>query len=389
MCAMDVSVSPLRGGTPASEFEPRSDATGSSPRPPRSPAVRILATALVAAVSGAAAGAFVVDRHGRTVSSSSSSEPASAPLVHLVTVDVGSIVAAVSPAVVSIRTRPDISQLFESSPSSGEGSGVVIRSDGTILTTAMVATGTRPITVTLADGRSLQARIVGRDPASGIAVLKVAANGLPVARLAVSNRLRVGDDVVALGDALALPGGPTVTRGIVAALARSVALAKNSEPARLTGVLEVTSPLGAANAGGPVVDTQGDVVGVATTAANGDRAPGFAIDVVREQSVIRALVDGVKPSNVLGAEAIDVTPLLADDYGLPVESGALIVSVEPKSPAASAGLRPDDIVVGFARERVATAEDLALRFRDPAVASVSLSVLRGHRPLTITVHLKP
>jgi serine protease Do len=388
MCAMDVTVSEPRDDAPTARSRIRS-APGASPRVPRSAAARALATALVAAVSGAAAGALVA-HHSRTASPASPGAAAAAgPLAHLVNPDVGSIVAAISPAVVSIRTRPTIGELFQTSPAAGEGTGVVIRSDGTILTTATLVTGVRPITVTLADGRSLPARILGRDTASDIAVLKVAARGLPGARLAGSNRLRVGDDVVALGDALALPGGPTVSRGIVAALQRSVAMPKNHEPAQLIGVIEVTTPLGVENTGGPVVDTNGDVVGVATTAANGDRPPGFAIDVVQVRSLIQQLEAGTTPANALGAEAIDVTPRLADDYGLPVESGALITSVGPQSPAQVAGLQPDDIVVGFARQRVATAEDLARRFRDPAVGSVRLSVLRGTRAFTLTVRLKP
>jgi len=189
-------------------------------------------------------------------------------------------------------------------------------------------------------------------------------------------------------DALALPGGPTVSRGVVAALQRSVAMsASASEPTRLTGLLEVTTTLGAANAGGPVIDTDGEVVGIAVTAQNGDRPPGFAVDVVRARAAIDALERGTRLTNALGAEAIDVTPLLAHDYDLPVESGALIASVEPGSPAQIGGLRADDIVVGFAHQRIATAQDLARGVIDPSVTSVQLSVLRGSRSLTLTVRL--
>ena len=105
--------------------------------------------------------------------------------------------------------------------------------------------------------------------------------------------------------------------------------------------------------------------------------------------MIAELEQGTTPTDALGADAIDVTPLLADDYGLPVESGALIASVEPGSPAQAAGLEPDDIVIGFAHQRIATAEDLARRVRDPSVTTVRLSVLRGQQHLTVTVHLRP
>jgi serine protease Do len=386
---MDVTVSQVRDGTPAAPSRARGGPPSARPRGvggPSSLVVRTLAMAMVAAVSGAVAGALVTSHRPALVVAS---DPAPGALAHFATPDVRNIVAAVAPAVVSIRTRPaNISNLFNSVPAAGEGTGVVVGSSGTIVTSAVLVAGPRPVTVTLADGRSLPARILGRDPASGVAVLKVAATGLAVARLAVTERLRVGDDVVALGDALALPGGPTVSRGVVAALQRSVAMPSRTDPPRLTGLLEVTSALGAADVGGPVIDTDGEVVGIAVTAQNGERPPGFAVDIVRARSVIDALEQGTTLTNALGVEAIDVTPLLAHDYGLPVESGALIASVEPGSPAELGGLKADDIVVGFARQRIATAADLARRALDPSVTSVRLSVLRGSRSLTVTAPLR-
>jgi S1-C subfamily serine protease len=384
MCSMDVTTSPRRDGSPSATPQARDGIQTAPPRRPRSAAVRTVATVLLAAVSGAGAGALVA-HHGSTAPKS---DPAPRAFSRIASTDAASIVAAVAPAVVSIRTRPvNISNLFAPAPGAGEGTGVVIRSDGTILTDDNLVAGSQAVTVTLGDGRTLPARIVGRDAATGVAVLKVAAIGLPTARLAASERLHVGDDVVALGDALALPGGPTVSRGVVAALQRSVAMPISSPSSRLTDLLEVTNALGGTNAGGPVVDTDGEVVGIGIAAQNGDRPPGFAIDVVRARSVIDALEQGIPSTNALGAEAIDVTPILAHDYGLPVESGALIASVEPGSAAQRAGLRPDDIVVEFAQQRIATAADLQRRVLDPSVTNVRLAVLRGNTPLTLTVHL--
>jgi serine protease Do len=358
----------------------------------RSPALQTVLLVFLAAAGGAATGAVVA----RQATKPSGSAARSATAEHLAAPDVAGIAARIAPAVVSIRTRPaHIGELFQSQPAAGEGTGIVINADGTIVTDAVLVAGTRPITVGLADGRSLPATVIGRDAASGIAVLKVAARGLPVARLAGSDqsdrtdRLRVGDDVVALGDAFALPSGPIVSRGTVAALDRTVAMpSSTTRPARLTGVLEVTNVLGASYAGGPVVDSDGDVVGIATAAADGNQPPGFAIDVARVGAVIQAIEGGRAPTDALGVEAIDVTPALAQGYGLPVESGALVAAVVPGSPALEAGLRADDIVVRLGHERVATAEDLARATHDPAVTSVRLSVVRGTRSLTLEVRLR-
>jgi S1-C subfamily serine protease len=158
-------------------------------------------------------------------------------------------------------------------------------------------------------------------------------------------------------------------------------------PARLTDLVEVTNALGAANAGGPVVNTDGEVVGIATIVANGSQPPGFAIDIARAGPVIRALEAGRAPSGPLGVDAIDVTPGLARRYGLPVESGALVAAVVPGSAADTAGLRPDDIVVRVGHLRVATAEDLARGARDASLTSLQLSILRGRKSLTLTVPL--
>jgi len=301
--------------------------------------------------------------------------------------------AAVAPAVVAIGRRPPrVDQLFATSPSAGQGTGVVIRADGTILTTSALAAGPAPITVRLSDGRTLPATVIGRDAALGIALLKVAARGLPTAPLVGSDRLRVGDGVVALGDALALPGGPTVATGVVAARHRTVAMPTaaatvTAGPARLGNLLEITNGLGAGYAGGPVVDANGAVVGIATTAADGDRAPGFAIEIARVRAAILRIESGRAPADALGVEAIDVTPALARDYGFPVESGALVAAVVPHSPAADAGLLADDIVVRVGRARVATAEDLARDARDPSSTGFSIFVKRDARTVTLKVHV--
>ena len=368
----------------------RHDETPGPPRGSRSPALRTGVVAIVAVLSGAAAGA-IVTRHTASTSTAPAATPGNA--AHLATADAAGITAAVAPAVVAISRRPPrVDQLFETSPSAGEGTGVVIRSGGTILTSAALVTGTAPIIVRLNDGRTLPATVVGRDAALGVALLQVSARGLPTVRLAGSDRLCVGDDVVALGNALALPGGPTVATGVVAARRRTVAMptvavTAQTGPARLGNLLELTNGLGAAYAGGPVVDSSGEVVGITVTAADADRAPGFAIDIALVRAAIVRIEAGSAPADALGVDAIDVTPALAREYGLPVESGALVAAVVPHSAAADAGLRADDIVVRVGNKRVATAEDLARGARDPSATSFPISVRRGTATIALTVHV--
>ncbi|HEX4493260.1 MAG TPA: trypsin-like peptidase domain-containing protein [Acidimicrobiia bacterium] len=350
----------------------------------RAPALRTLVLVVVAALSGALAGAVVAHDRSKAATPSTSLPPSASSTV-------AGALAAVGPAVVSIRTEPvDISQIEQPRATPGSATGVVIRSDGVILTSAGVVASGRPISVRLADGRALRATVLGRDLATDLALLKVSAHALPIARLTTSDALGVGDDVVALGDALSLPGGPTVGRGVVAALHRTIALPASDVatglPSRLSGLIQVTEPLGAGDAGGPVVDAHGAVVGVAT-AADGEQAPGFAVDVYRAGDAIRALEQGRATADRLGVEAIDVTPALANAYGLPVQSGAFVAAVVPHSPAATAGVRSGDIVVQADRERVATAEDLSREAREPSNTTLPLKVVRGTRRLVVTVKL--
>jgi putative serine protease PepD len=379
---MDVKVSQERRDEATRVAAGTGEAATGAARARVSPALRTLVLVVVAALSGALAGALVA-RHRSSTPRDPGPSTAS---------DVARMLASIGPAVVSINTRPVQSkQLFESSAPPGSGTGIVIRSDGMILTDAAIVASDRPISVRLADGRAFAARVVGSDVGAGIAVLKIATGSLRVAPLVSDDDLDVGDDVVALGDALALPSGPTVSRGVVAALHRTITMSTADValglPARLSELIQVTEPLGAGTAGGPVIDTRGRVVGLATLTASGDRAPGFAIEISRVRDAITALEHGRAPADRLGVEAIDVTPQLARAYRLPVQSGAFVASVIAGSPAATAGLQPGDIVVRVDRERVATAEDLAREAREPSNATLPLTLVRAGRTMTITVPL--
>jgi serine protease Do len=163
---------------------------------------------------------------------------------------------------------------------------VIVRGDGVIVTNDHVVAGARSIRVQLADGRNLPAHVLGTAASSDLAVIKVPAAGLPTATLGSSRSLRVGDAVVAIGNALALPGGPTVTEGIVSALGRSI---EEPDGVRLTHVIQTDAAINPGNSGGPLVDSRGRVVGInSATAAEGQNI-GFAIAVTPARHVISRL----------------------------------------------------------------------------------------------------
>ncbi|TMR07687.1 trypsin-like serine protease [Nonomuraea turkmeniaca] len=158
----------------------------------------------------------------------------------------------------------------------GTGTGFVIAADGLIATNNHVVEGAQAIRVTLRDGRTLTAKVLRSDPAADLAVLRVNAGDLPVAPLGDSSTLKVGDPVIAIGNALALPGGPTVTEGIVSALDRTV---QTDAGAQLQHVIQTDAAINPGNSGGPLVDASGRIVGINTAAAGDAQNIGFSIAI--------------------------------------------------------------------------------------------------------------
>jgi serine protease Do len=178
--------------------------------------------------------------------------------------------------------------------------------------------------------------VVGTAPASDLAVIRVDASGLPTAALGDSSSLLVGDPVVAIGNALALPGGPTVTQGIVSALDRTLA---EQNGIQLGNVIQTDAAINPGNSGGPLVDAAGQVVGINVATAADAQNIGFAIAITPAKPLIEKLEQGQSVGlPYLGAQLTDVTPQVAARFELPVDTGVLVVAVEPGGPAAEAGL---------------------------------------------------
>jgi len=214
----------------------------------------------------------------------------------------------------------------------------------------------RRITVTLSDDRKLEARLVGGDSPTDLAVLEIDADNLVPVKLGDTAELQVGDDVVAIGHALDLPGGPTVTRGVVSAKGRLI----QEDPYMIPGAIQTDAPINPGNSGGPLVNMYGEVVGITTQVIRGTaEGIGFAISTDTIEPIVVELIDkGRVERGYLGINMINITSSIAEEFDLPVDSGVGIGFVQAGSPADRAGLEAGDIIVRAAGEEIRNSGDL-------------------------------
>ena len=330
---------------------------------PRRRARTTAAVAAVAVLAGGAGGAVGATLGGPDTAAPAPAAPEATTYSASYDGDVAGVAARVLPSVVSIAVQ--------GARGSGSGSGVVLDEEGHVLTNNHVVepgVGGR-LTVTFDDGRSAEARIVGRDPVTDVAVLDVdGVTGLQPIELGRSRDVRVGAPVVAIGSPLGLSG--TVTTGIVSALNRTVPTSKD---APLLGAIQTDAAINPGNSGGALVDAQGRLIGINTaisTTGGGSIGLGFAIPVDEARAVADELVRtgrATHPSLGVGAVTVDA----AD------RQGALLQSVPARSAAGAAGLREGDVVVALEGEPVASVEELVLGLREHGVGeTVVLTYLR-------------
>jgi len=266
------------------------------------------------------------------------------------------------------------------------GSGVIITSDGTILTNNHVIDGATDIEVQLSDKREFKAKLVGTDPRTDIAVLKIDASGLPTLAIGDSSKLRVGDVVFAVGDPFGV--GETATMGIVSATGRSGLGIENYED-----FIQTDAAINPGNSGGAMVDLRGNLIGIntaiATGGGEGNIGIGFAIPIDMARSVADQLVaHGKVIRGYLGLYPQDVTPEIAKQFGLSGPGGALVSEVSPDSPASKAGLKRGDVILKVNGQPVNSANDLRLRIsQTPPGTDVKLQVSRDSKLLDVTVDL--
>lgn len=261
------------------------------------------------------------------------------------------LVERVKPAVASIVVQTVTLNFFlQPVPTTGAGSGVIIDPRGYIVTNNHVVEDARVIQVSLPDGRIFDGTLVGRDPLSDLAVVKVDGKDLPTATLGDSTTLNVGEWVVAIGNALALEGGPTVTAGVVSATGRSILLESG---VTLHDMIQTDAAINPGNSGGPLINLNGEVVGINTAIASQAQGIGFSISTSTAKAIIRDLIDKgrvVRPA--IGITGDSVTAVIKEQYNLSVDKGVVVATVAPGSGAEKSGLRPGDVITKLAGQEV-------------------------------------
>ena len=305
------------------------------------------------------------------------------------------------PAVVSIvaskvsRQRPQLEDPWfrfffgdrgpQATPQRGLGSGVIVSPEGYLITNHHVIDGADDIEVLLADGRQALASVVGTDPDSDVAVLKIDLPKLPTITFGNAQGPQVGDTVLAIGNPFGV--GQTVTAGIVSALGRNQLGINTFE-----NFIQTDAAINPGNSGGALVDADGHLVGINTaifSRSGGSLGIGFAIPATTARMVMESLVrDGSVSRGWIGVEPRDLTPEMAESLRLPVKSGVLITGVLQDGPAGAGGMRPGDVVVEIAGQRIANNAQLFNAVAGLKPGSVAIiTVQRGERVLELKVQV--
>ena len=273
----------------------------------------------------------------------------------LTTVDVGKLL---TPSIVQVVTEISAMDSFnQPGPSRGVDTGVTLDELGHILTNNHVIAGAQSVVVTLNNGDSFPAQLVGGDVTTDTAVIRIDADGLQPAALGRSAGLQVGEEVIAIGHALGLPGGPTVSKGVVSALGRSIDVDPRTT---MVDLIQTDASINPGNSGGPLSNARGEVIGINTAVIRGSQGIGFAINIDDAQFVVAQLLErGYVDRGFLGIAPVNLSAALAGQVGVPVSEGILVVRVNPDSAAANAGLRAEDVIVRLGDETIANTGELS------------------------------
>jgi len=378
-------VAPPPAPEPPDAQPPVEPATPTTPSPKWSRrAAALVAVAVLSGGTAAVATHALDDRGATTIFGNGASTSAGRALaLSGAKLDVAGVVEAVGPSVVSVRATVARAGAFGGT-GEASGTGVIISPDGEIMTNAHVVEGASSVKVTLAgESQARTATVVGSDADSDLALLKIEnVSGLPAATLGKSADVHVGDDVVAIGNALALRGGPTVTRGIVSALDRTLATGDST----MTGLIQTDASISSGNSGGPLVDATGKVIGInSAVAASGQGSSaeniGFAIAIDNALPVLDRLRNktAAAAAGYLGVRTADPTD---------GSRGATVVTVDAGSAAEQAGIQPGDLITAVDGKAVdgAAALGAAIKSHTPG-SPVRITLIRDDQTRTVTADL--
>jgi serine protease Do len=307
---------------------------------------------------------------------------------------VAAVAADALPAVVNVTT-----DVFSANGQTGQGvgTGFIVRADGVVVTNCHVVEGATKITVFTSSKNPdrYDARVIGGDCEHDLAVLKIDGTNLPTLPFGDSSKLVLGENVVAIGYALALEGGPTVTSGIVSALDRTVQVQDpNCDVCRnftrtYSSVIQTDAAINHGNSGGPLLNMRGQVVGINSAGADTAENIGFAIAIDSVRSSIQQAIDSpLAPTGYMGVQTADVTSALAMQLGLSATDGAYVVGTTQGGPADDAGIRSGDVITSVDGRTVTNTTDLgdALANLQPG-DTVPVEVERDRQQETFTVTL--
>ena len=256
--------------------------------------------------------------------------------------------------VATISTTSLVKGYFYNFEDQGNGSGFVVRPDGYIATNYHVVKGASEIKVYLPNGDTYDAELIGRDTVTDLAMLKIQAENLEYLPIGNSESLRVGDWVIAIGNALALKGGPTVTIGIVSALGRTI----RSEEGDFYDLIQTDAAINEGNSGGPLLNLSGEVIGINQAILRQGRSLSFAVSANVASPIFDGLMtNGCVKRPLMGFASVDLTPAVANDLGLSVKEGIIVSYMPSAGPAYDAGIRLGDIIIEINQSSVADVKD--------------------------------
>ena len=297
------------------------------------------------------------------------------------------VVRILTPSVVQIVTEfLAMDMLNQPVPGRGVGTGVILDRQGHILTNNHVIDGAQKVTVTLSNGKSFPAEVVGGDATTDTAVIRIEAPGLQPAVLGFSSSLQVGQEVIAIGHALGLPGGPTVSKGVVSALDRSIQIDAQTT---MVDLIQTDAAINPGNSGGPLLTTRAEVIGMNTAGILGSQGISFAINIDDAKFVVAQLMErGYIDRGFLGISPANLPRALGNQLDVPVIEGLLVVRVVPDSPAAKAGLQEEDVIVELGDEPIRNTGELSkFLIAHPPGDTVTVVYFRGSEKRSARVTL--